>query len=440
MTKKVSFHNLGCKVNSYETQVMAGLFEDNGYTIVDFNETADICIINTCTVTNIADRKSRQMLHKAKKMNPDAFIVAVGCYVQADPQKAASDEAVDLVIGNTGKGNIVEIVENALAQKNQSFMVTDINAEKNPVYENMHLIKPMEHTRAAIKIQDGCNQFCTYCLIPYVRGRIRSRTIMDILDEVRTIANQGYKELVITGIHISSYGRDFEDDNVDLLDLLKAIHETDGIERIRLGSLEPGIITEQFAKELVKLNKVCPHFHLSLQSGCDSVLKRMNRKYTTEQFKKIVEILRSFYDRPAITTDVICGFPKESEEEFQMTHEFLKDINFYETHIFPYSKRQGTIAASMDGQIRNSVKSERCNVLQSLNLINSKHFRCEKIGKEEKVLFEEYVKINDTEYQVGYTSDYVKVAVISEKSLTNTIRNVEIKDFIKEDILIGELC
>lgn len=438
MCKKVSFHNLGCKVNSYETQAMIGMFEERGYEIVDFGEASDICIINTCTVTNIADRKSRQMIHKAKKLNPDALVVACGCYVQADPVKAAEDEYVDLVIGNTGKKDIVELVEKALEEKGFSFEVYDINKVKDITYENIKIAKPVEHIRAAVKVQDGCNQFCTYCLIPYVRGRIRSRDLNDVVDEVRRVAANGYKEIVVTGIHISSYGRDLED-NINLLTLLKAIHEIDGVERIRLGSLEPGIIDKEFALELFKLNKVCPHFHLSLQSGSKGVLKRMNRKYTPDEFYEKVCILREVYDNPAITTDVIVGFPKETDKEFEETREFLTKIKFYETHIFPYSKRKGTIAAAMDGQITNSVKAERSKLLSELNIINSGEFRKTHVGKLCKVLFEDEVEIGENKYVTGLTDDYVRVAVKYDESLINSIIEVHITDMINSELLMAKL-
>lgn len=437
MKKRVSFHNLGCKVNSYETQAMIGLFEDSGYEIVDFSDAADICIINTCTVTNIADRKSRQMLHKAKKMNPDAFVVATGCYVQADPLKASEDEYVDLVIGNIGKKDVVDIVEKALEERGYRFEVADINKDNNIAYENLNIARPVEHTRAVIKVQDGCNQFCTYCLIPYVRGRIRSRNIEDVVDEVRKTAKNGYKEVVITGIHISSYGMDMVDREITLLTLLKAIHEVEGIERIRLGSLEPGIITEEFANELIKLDKVCPHFHLSLQSGSTGVLKRMNRKYTSEEYLDRVNILRNVYENPAITTDVIVGFPKETDEEFEETKAFLDKIKFYETHIFQYSKRKGTIAASMDGQVTNQVKGIRSKTLLEMNEINSYDFRKSKIGKRDFVLFEEAVIIDEKKYQLGHTKDYVRIAVESEDGLTNQIQEVAIEGFLKSDVMIG---
>ena len=438
MSKKVSFHNLGCKVNSYETQAMMGMFEKRGYELVDFTEVSDICIINTCTVTNIADRKSRQMIHRAKKLNPNAFVVACGCYVQADPVKAAEDEYVDLVIGNIGKKDIVDIVEKALQDKGFSYGVSDINKEKDITYENINIIKPVEHTRAVIKVQDGCNQFCTYCLIPYVRGRIRSRAIEDVVKEVKNTALHGYKEVVITGIHISSYGRDLKE-NVTLLTLLKAIHDIEGIERIRLGSLEPGIIDEDFALELAKLYKVCPHFHLSLQSGCNSVLKRMNRKYTAEQFYEKVLILRNVYDSPAITTDVIVGFPGETKEEFNETKEFLEKVKFYETHIFPYSKRKGTIAADMEGQLTNAVKTERAKSLAQLHQENAHAFRNAHIDKEVSVLFEEEIEIKGNKYMVGHTTDYVKIAVDADSSLVNKFFKAKVIGFLNEEILLAKL-
>ena len=384
--KNVALHNLGCKVNSYEIEVMQQKLSENGYSIVPFAPGADIYIINTCTVTNIADRKSRQMLHKAKKMNPDAVVVAVGCYVQTGRDKIEMDECIDLAVGNNRKKDIVEILEvffrerardNGLQDKTlQDTTILDINHTDE--YEEMQLYTTAEHTRAYIKIQDGCNQFCTYCIIPYARGRVRSRKPEDILAEIRGLVANGYKEVVVTGIHVSSYGLDFlkkeTGDYLEgtgdireavykqefLLKLLEEMQNVDGLERIRLGSLEPRIITERFAKRLSELTKICPHFHLSLQSGCDSVLKRMNRHYTADEYYEKVQILRRYFDAPAITTDIITGFPQESEEEFACTVEFVKKVNFYETHIFRYSKRQGTPAANMDADRCRKGKTQRC--------------------------------------------------------------------------------
>lgn len=434
---KVSFHNLGCKVNSYETQAMQTAFAEKGYEIVDFSQAADICVINTCTVTNVADQKSRQMLHKARKQNPRALIVAVGCYVQADPQKAAADASVDLVIGNEGKKDIVATVEQALSVQGFQNTVSDIWKEKHPAYENFTLASPVEHTRADIKIQDGCDAFCTYCLIPYVRGGIRSRAPEDILKEVRYVAEKGYQEIVLTGIHISSYGKDLRG-TADLLTLLQQVHEIDGIARIRLGSLEPRIITPDFVEALTQMPKICPHFHLSLQSGSKTVLKRMNRHYTPEEYFEKTEILRNAFDDPALTTDVITGFPQETEEEFEETRRFLEHIRFYETHIFPYSMRKGTVAAAMGGQLSASVKKERGRILAELNAVNAAAFRKRRMGTEAEVLFEEALHVSGIRYQLGRTKDYLRVAVRSEEDLHNQLLPVKIGGNLQEDILCGQ--
>ena len=437
LKRKVSFHNLGCKVNSYETQAMSALFSEKGYEVVDFSEPADICIINTCTVTNVADQKSRQMLHKARKMNPDAFVVAVGCYVQADPVKAAEDAAVDLVIGNQGKKDIVDMIEKALGEDGYHNTVMDIRKERDIPYENFDTAEPVEHTRADIKIQDGCDRFCTYCLIPYVRGPIRSRRIPEVLKEVRHVAQKGYKEIVIAGIHISSYGRDIKNGEY-LLDLLEAVHEIEGIERIRLGSLEPGIITPDFAESISRMPKICPHFHLSLQSGSATVLKRMNRHYTPEAYYEKAALLRTVYDDPALTTDVITGFPGETKEEFEETYAFLEKVRFYETHIFPYSLRKGTKAAEMPGQIAADVKKERSQILSALNAANALDFRKRRIGKALEVLFEEEITTAGIRYQTGRTKDYIRVAVKSDDQLKNQICKVTVCGFLREDMLLGD--
>ena len=338
MKKKVALHNLGCKVNAYEVEAMQQLLEQAGYEIVPFEPGADVYVINTCTVTNIADRKSRQMLHKAKKMNPDAVVVATGCYVQTDEGKLEKDEAVDLVLGNNQKKNIVEVLAEYEAEHQRQAHIIKINQTKE--YEELEISRTAEHVRAYIKVQDGCNQFCTYCIIPYARGRVRSREKENILREVHKLAEAGYKEVVLTGIHLSSYGVDFpEEKEESLLSLIKAVNEVEGIRRIRLGSLEPGIVTEEFAKELSDMPKVCPHFHLSLQSGCDTTLERMNRRYRSAEYKERCQLLRKYYGNPALTTDVIVGFPMETEEDFQSSYEFVKKIHFYETHIFIYSRR-----------------------------------------------------------------------------------------------------
>ncbi len=438
--KSVALHNLGCKVNGYEMDVMQQMLQEKGYKIVSFDEQADIYIVNTCTVTNIADRKSRQMLHRAKKKNPDAIVVAVGCYVQAGGEEVLKDEGIDLAVGNNRKKDLVAILEKYMeegpANSNRKTLehTTIIDIGKTAEYEEMRLQETSGHTRAYIKIQDGCNQFCSYCIIPYARGRVRSRSQEDILTEVRGLAEKGYKETVLTGIHISSYGVD--KGKPALLELLKGIHGIDGIERIRLGSLEPRIVTEEFARELGKLPKLCPHFHLSLQSGCDATLKRMNRHYTTGEYYEKVRILRRVFGDPAITADIIVGFPGETEEEFQETKAFLEKIKFYEMHVFKYSKRKGTPAAVMENQVPEETKASRSNLLLTMEKMQSKEFRETFLGREEEILFEEGKEIGGDFYQIGHTKQYVKVAKKSEKSLSNTIIAGKITKFLLDDIML----
>ncbi len=438
--KSVALHNLGCKVNGYEMDVMQQMLQEKGYKIVSFDERADIYIVNTCTVTNIADRKSRQMLHRAKKKNPDAIVVAVGCYVQAGGEEVLKDEGIDLAVGNNRKKDLVAILEKYMeegpANSNRKTLehTTIIDIGKTAEYEEMRLQETSGHTRAYIKIQDGCNQFCSYCIIPYARGRVRSRSQEDILTEVRGLAEKGYKETVLTGIHISSYGVD--KGKPALLELLKGIHGIDGIERIRLGSLEPRIVTEEFARELGKLPRLCPHFHLSLQSGCDATLKRMNRHYTTGEYYEKVRILRRVFGDPAITADIIVGFPGETEEEFQETKAFLEKIKFYEMHVFKYSKRKGTPAAVMENQVPEETKASRSNLLLTMEKMQSKEFRETFLGREEEILFEEGKEIGGDFYQIGHTKQYVKVAKKSEKSLSNTIIAGKITKFLLDDIML----
>ena len=415
--KKVALHNLGCKVNAYETEAMQEMLENSGYEIVPFKEGADIYIINTCTVTNMADRKSRQMLHRAKKLNPNAIVVATGCYVQAKENSGEVDECIDVVIGNNRKKDLIDILEQHIQKA-----VIDINHTKE--YEEMHLSKTAEHTRAYIKVQDGCNQFCTYCIIPFARGRVRSRAKDDVIREVTDLANNGYKEVVLTGIHLSSYGVDLEGE--DLLSLILAVHEVEGIERIRLGSLEPRIITEEFAKAISELPKMCPHFHLSLQSGCDETLRRMNRRYTSEEYYEKCQLLRKYFDNPALTTDVIVGFPGETEEEFAQSKAFVDKVDFYETHIFKYSKRKGTKAAVMDHQVPEQIKTLRSNELLKLDEQKRAKYEANFLGKEVEVLMEESIQISGETYQVGHTKEYVKVALRTEENLQNQVTNVEI--------------
>lgn len=415
--KKVALHNLGCKVNAYETEAMQEMLENHGYEIVPFKEGADIYIINTCTVTNMADRKSRQMLHRAKKLNPDAIVVATGCYVQAQEENGETDECIDIIIGNNKKKDLIEILEHHTPKS-----VIDINHTKE--YEEMHLSKTAEHTRAYIKVQDGCNQFCTYCIIPFARGRVRSREKEDVIREVAALAHNGYKEVVLTGIHLSSYGLDLE--NEDLLSLILAVHEVEGIQRIRLGSLEPRIITEEFAKTIAGLPKMCPHFHLSLQSGCDETLRRMNRRYTSEEYYEKCQLLRKYFDNPALTTDVIVGFPGETEEEFAKSKAFVDKVNFYETHIFKYSKRQGTKAAVMENQVPEQVKAERSNIMLEMDEKKRAEYEKDFVGKDVEVLFEEKITKNEECFWVGHTKEYVKIALLSDKNLQNQLANVRI--------------
>ena len=459
--KSVALHNLGCKVNAYEMDVMQQMLQEEGYVIVPFDEVADIYIVNTCTVTNIADRKSRQMLHQAKARNPKAIVVAVGCYVQTAGKEALSDDCVDLAVGNNRKKDLANILRDFLAEREGAEYgadVIDINAPSCD-YEEMTLKKPLGHTRAYIKIQDGCNQFCSYCVIPYARGRVRSRRWEDIRQEMEGLARTGCKEVVLTGIHISSSGIDFEDEAWErgesltdkretgqrdygsrskLLDLLERISDVDGIERIRLGSLEPRIITEKSAARLAENRKLCPHFHLSLQSGCDDTLRRMNRHYTTAEYAAGVEYLRRAFSHPAITTDVIVGFPGETEQEFEETCEFLQRMNLYEIHIFKYSRRKGTRAADMPGQLTNAVQSARSGRLFALEKQQSHDFRAFYLGKEVTVLFEEKKEIDGGTYCVGHTKEYVKVAKKTGENLSNQILTGRIGGFLEDEILFME--
>lgn len=428
--KKAALHNLGCKVNSYETEAMQQSLENAGYEIVPFHEVADVYIVNTCSVTNMADRKSRQMLHKAKKMNPNAIVVGTGCYVQTNEAKDLLEDTIDILIGNNRKHELLHLLEEYEKDHAKNQSICDINQEKQE-YEELYLEKAAEHTRAFLKVQDGCNQFCSYCIIPFARGRVRSRKIENVLAEVNRLAEHGFHEVVLTGIHLSSYGVDLE---TDLLTLIQEVHKINGIERIRLGSLEPRIMTEKFVKSLSELPKICPHFHLSLQSGCNEILLRMNRKYTTEEYEKGCELLRRYFSHPAITTDVIVGFPKETEEEFTITKKFLEKIHFYEMHIFKYSQREGTKAAAMEHQIPEIVKTRRSNELLELEKRMSKEFRDYYIGKNVKVLMEEAVEYQGNTYYTGYTEEYVKVAVKTDKDLSNQFITGEIKG-----ILMGEL-
>ena len=439
MGNRVALHNLGCKVNAYEIEAMQQLLEEAGYEIVPFEPGADIYVINTCTVTNIADRKSRQMLHKAKKMNPEAIVVATGCYVQTGGDKLEKDEAIDLVLGNNQKINIVEaLAEYAENKPGHGSHVIKINQTKE--YEDLSIDHTAEHVRAYIKVQDGCNQFCTYCIIPYARGRVRSRNIESVLKEVHSLAEKGYKEVVLTGIHLSSYGVDFPEEKKEtLLSLIRAVHEIEGIQRIRLGSLEPGIVTREFAEGIAALPKVCPHFHLSLQSGCDETLERMNRRYRSGEYRERCELLREVYGNPALTTDVIVGFPQESEEEFQKSYDFVDGIHFYETHIFKYSRRQGTKAAAMDGQLTEAEKARRSEKMIEMHHRHASDYEKSMIGKELEVLIEEeYTKDGRTWY-LGHSREYIKTAVPkSEAYGVNDIVIVKAEGFLEEHIMTGE--
>lgn len=433
--RKAALHNLGCKVNSYETEAMQQMLEQAGYQIVPFHEKADVYIINTCSVTNMADRKSRQMIHRAKKQNENAVIVAAGCYVQTAAERGELDDTIDIIIGNNKKHELIQRLNQYFEKAERIEAVLDIN-DKREQYEELELSKTAEHTRAFIKVQDGCNQFCSYCIIPYARGRVRSRKSEDVLNEIKGLAQNGYHEVVLTGIHLSSYGIDIGD---SLINLIEKVHEIDGIQRIRLGSLEPKIVTEEFAKRLSKLPKLCPHFHLSLQSGCDATLRRMNRKYNTREYEAGCDILRKYFTHPAITTDVIVGFPQESEEEFETTKQYLEKIHFYEMHIFKYSRRAGTKAAVMEGQIPEQTKTVRSNELLALEKVMSEQFRNYYLGKEIEILAEEEVVIDGENYYVGFTKEYVKAAVKSKEDIANKMVCGKVTKALTDNIYLMEM-
>lgn len=455
--KSVALHNLGCKVNAYELDVMQQMLQEKGYKIVPFDANADIYIINTCTVTNIADRKSRQMLHRAKKQNPQAVVVAVGCYVQTGRETLEADSCIDLAIGNNKKKELIPILEAFLKERqmghaDKTMQETTILDLSSPVpYEEMTLERTAEHTRAYIKIQDGCNQFCSYCIIPFARGRVRSRRADDIVREAQGLVAAGYQEIVITGIHISSYGMDFiKEGSGDyltdareetyrqgyLLDLIGRLHEIEDLRRIRIGSLEPRIITRQFVETLHGLPKVCPHFHLSLQSGCDATLKRMNRHYLAGEYYEKVQILREVYERPAITTDVIVGFPGETEDEFSQTKDFLEKISFYEMHIFRYSKRKGTNAAKMPDQVSDTVKAQRSDILLALEREQSHTYREQFLDEEIEILFEEMTLIEGKSYMTGHTREYVRAALRTQENLSNTLQTRKVIGFLDENTVL----
>ncbi len=413
--KTVAFCTLGCKVNQYETNAMMQKMIEAGYEVVDFETKADIYIINTCTVTNMADKKSRQMLRRVKEINPEAILVAVGCYAQVAKEKLEQIPEIDLILGINEKNDIVKYVE----QASKNTYVSDVLHQTE--FLDFGDVTYTEKTRAVIKVQDGCIKFCAYCIIPYARGRIRSRKPESVIKEITDVAKEGIKEVVITGIHIASYGKDFNTE-YRLIDLLEEIQKVDGIQRIRLGSLEPTLITEEFVTRLKKLSKICDHFHLSLQSGCNETLKRMNRKYTTDQFRHVVELLRNAYPEVHLTTDVIVGFPGETEEEFNKTYEFLKEIKFYKMHVFKYSPRSGTVAAKMPNQIDGNIKEERSNKLIELSDENEKEYNQKYIGKEVEVLLEE----REGEYLKGHTTNYMVVKMKTNENLENTIQKVTV--------------
>ena len=434
--KKVAFHTLGCKVNIYETEAMQELMQKAGYSIVDFDDKADIYVVNTCSVTNMADRKSRQMLHKAKKDNPDAVIVAVGCYVQAAAKSIKQDEKIDIIIGNNMKNKIADIINDYYEHQDPNTVdisgdfVLDISKIKE--YEEFRVLKHKEHTRAFIKIQDGCNQFCSYCIIPYTRGRVRSRSIEEIEKEVRDLVNAGYKEVILTGIHISSYGLDFEE-KIQLIELVEKVAKVAGVERLRISSLEPRIITEEFVERLAKLDNFCPHFHLSLQSGSDNTLKAMSRRYDASEFKEGVRLIRKYFDMPALTTDIIAGFPGETEDDFTESLEYIRDIGFFELHVFPYSKREGTKET-----LSNKDKTRRVNLLLSMQEPIRRKFLEEKIGKEVEVLIESEFEHENKRYVLGHSKEYIKVALPYIEKARNMIIPAKLISFIKDDIILGE--
>lgn len=430
MGRRAAFHTLGCKVNAYETEAMEELLQTAGYDIVPFTEQADVYVVNTCSVTNMAERKSRQMLHRAKKLNPEAVVVATGCYVQVSEEEARADAAVDLVLGNNQKRQIVTALDAYFEGRTFDDVLANVEKEQ---YEELEVSTVLEHTRAFVKVQDGCNQFCSYCIIPYARGRVRSRRMQNVIAEIKRLAEAGIQEVVLTGIHLSSYGREIDGES-HLIELIEAIHPIDGISRIRLGSLEPRIITEEFVGRLKKLHKVCPHFHLSLQSGCEETLKRMNRHYTPEEYYEKCKLLRAAFENPAITTDVIVGFPGETDEEFDKTRQFLEKVHFYEMHIFRYSRRKGTRADKMENQIPEETKAQRSSILSSLESQMTKEFRTKWTGACVKVLLEERQEINGVSYMVGHTPEYIKCAVETDAP-DNTIIDAIIEGELTADVM-----
>ncbi len=439
MKEKVAFLTLGCKVNSYETEAMRGMFEEKGYESVDFKEIADVYIVNTCTVTHMADRKSRQMLRQARRRNPQAIIAAVGCYAQSAQENLLKDSAVDIVLGNNKKSDIINVIGQFKENQSNGELVIDISKESE--YEDLNVVTALEKTRAVIKIQDGCNRFCSYCIIPYVRGRVRSRKVDNVLDEVKRLADQGFKELVLTGIHLSSYGIDFPEtkdlyEENPLAKLIIEIGKIRGIERIRLGSLEPRIITEKFIKELVSVKEFCPHFHLSLQSGSSSVLTRMNRKYTSEEYYDRILLLRKYFENPAFTTDLIVGFPGETDGEFEDSLNFVKKVGFSHIHVFKYSRRQGTVAYDMDKQVPETVKNNRRNILIEAVEDMSNEYKKGFMGRIEKILIEETVDFEGKKYQVGHNERYLKLGIEQDKDLSNQVISAKVEGKLNDEILL----
>ena len=436
--RKAALHNLGCKVNSYETEAMTQLLKKAGYEIVSFQDQADVYIINTCSVTNMADRKSRQMLHKAKKQNPNAVVVATGCYVQTATEKVAQDLSIDLVVGNNRKKDIVEILNEYYAEKEAGEQVKEeyvIDINHTDEYEDLEISTVTEHTRAHLKIQDGCNNFCSYCIIPYARGRIRSRKLENIKEEIVRLSEKGFHEVVLTGINLGFY----KDEDKTLIDVIEMADNVNGIERIRLGSLDPEVVTEDFVERLGKVKKICPHFHFSLQSGCDKTLKAMNRHYTSDEYYEKCQLIRKYIDNPAFTTDVIVGFPGETEEDYISSREFVKKVKFAELHVFKYSKRDGTVAAKMPNQIDEKIKTLRSEDLIKTGEELTKKFRQAKIGQDTTVLFEEKILLDNKEYWVGHTVDYIKIAVPEKENLEGQIRKVNVKDFLTNEIMLATM-
>ncbi len=428
---RIAFTTLGCKVNLYDSEAMAELFAEKGYEIVDFEDVADIYVINTCTVTNFGDKKSRQMIRRARRQNKNSIIVATGCYAQVAPQTVAEIEGINIVIGTKDRGKVVEIVENYRSENGVLNAVTDIKGEKE--FERLKVSNLKDRTRAYIKIQEGCNRYCTYCIIPYARGPVRSRKPEDVIDEVKTLAKNGFKEVVLTGIHVASYGLDLE--NITLADIIEQVHSVEGIERIRFSSMEPKAVDDEFVARMAKLPKVCEHYHLSLQSGSDTTLKKMNRRYTSEEFAAACERLRKAFPNVAITTDIIVGFPTESDENFKESYDFAERVKLSKIHVFPYSPKTGTPAAKIRPQIAPDVKNERSHKMLELSTRLNREFMSNYIGKTMEVLFERL----EGEYYEGHTRNYIKVLCKSDRDLTNQLVNVKLTDIAGEETMYGKL-